>query len=116
MEKRGMIPTLIALALCPFCAHDDECESVDIQEISNDGITCFGYSPLSMPPISKKEIDALPCREPCEGCVSRKGTQANNTPHTLMDFKQSVQDKSLFLCAHENNNKRVCGGWLKAVK
>jgi len=107
----------ILLNLCPECRHGKSCMGPDVQPSAGGGITCGAYRPRPNPKavMTDSHIMALPDREPCNDCASRKGTVANGTPHTMAEFTVCVQSREPFLC-HGDGRGRVCAGWLRAVK
>lgn len=106
----------IGVFLCSECAHK-ECPGMIVARHAG-GLSCSNYRTDvdRMAKATDAEVAALPSRDPCAGCVSRAGTYARATHHTLEDYRAAVEHGGIFICAHEKSCGRVCGGWLSARK
>lgn len=86
------------------------------------GETCLSYVPVPREAISRERLEAL-ANTPeeylphvCGGCAASKGTGASVALHTQRDYRAAVRDKSEFTCHEDPENKRLCGGWCRAVQ
>ncbi|MBN9319485.1 MAG: hypothetical protein J0I28_07360 [Caulobacterales bacterium] len=84
--------------------------------------TCLSYAPIRGETISRQRLDAL-AHTPdealphvCGGCAAKKGTEASVALHTQRDYRAAVRDQSEFTCHEDPENKRLCGGWCRAVQ
>lgn len=84
--------------------------------------TCLSYAPIRAEPISRERLEAL-ARTPeealphvCGGCAAKKGSEASVALHTQRDYRAAVRDQSEFTCHEDPENKRLCGGWCRAVQ
>ena len=104
--------------LCPDCVHQKNCVEPRItEETDKSGITCMAFrAKPEAGGLSQDHIDALPDRDPCSECVTRKGTIANNQHHDTERFRQCLEDRTPFLCGHGGDTGRICGGWLAQAK
>ncbi len=84
--------------------------------------TCLSYAPIRTEPISRERLDALAHTHEehlphvCGGCAAKKGSEASVALHTQRDYRAAVQDRSEFTCHEDPENKRLCGGWCRAVQ
>lgn len=86
------------------------------------GATCLSYAPIRTEAISRERLDALArtaeaqLPHVCGGCAARKGSEASVALHTQRDYRAAVRDQSEFTCHEDPENKRLCGGWCRAVQ
>lgn len=107
----------VLISLCPGCTKRKSCDTSG-RIICVPSITCLDFEAAPDPEMqmTPAQIAALPDRDPCAECVSRKGTLANSQHHDRERLAQCIRDGEPFLCGHGRDHGRVCGGWLKAAK
>lgn len=86
------------------------------------GCTCLSYRSRPVTPLTPEQRAAL-SKTPetelphvCGGCAARKGSDASVALHTQRDYRTAVKDRSEFTCHEDPENKRLCGGWCRAVQ
>ena len=125
--------------LCGHCAHQEQCPlppaMLDFAYGRRSewpanawvtdpgaGCTCLSYAPKPVQPIPVQQLQALTATPEeqlphvCGGCAARKGSEASVALHTQRDYRAAVRDRSQFTCHEDPENKRLCGGWCRAVR
>lgn len=86
------------------------------------GCTCLSYVPKPVKRMPDEELRAIASAPEdhlphvCGGCAARKGSEASVALHTQRDYRAAVRDRSQFTCHEDPENKRLCGGWCRAVQ
>lgn len=124
--------------LCGYCRHQTQCQIVEamIAYANGDGpwpqggwvtdpgagVTCLSYEPRPRKALSRQRLRAITRTKDaslppvCEGCASRKGSEASTALHTQRDYAAAVRDQAPFVCHEDPNLQRLCGGWCRAIK
>ena len=124
--------------LCNHCVHQPQCGLPDAMMAfaygrgawpdnawvtdPGAGCTCLSYAPRPIPKMPLEQLRALAgmpeeqLPHVCGGCAARKGSEASVALHTQRDYRAGVRDTSVFTCHEDPENKRVCGGWCRAVR
>lgn len=112
-------PITIHLNLCiNDCRHGASCPGYSRGETPGGGVTCLRYEadPARLERAPDRAVMAMPDREPCADCVTRKGTWPNGTHHSTEAFRACVEHGGIFTCVHDGDGQRLCAGWLRARK
>ena len=86
------------------------------------GCTCLSYVPKPVQQISDAQLNAIAempadmLPHVCGGCAARKGSEASVALHTQRDYRAAVRERSQFTCHEDPENKRLCGGWCRALQ
>lgn len=54
----------------------------------------------------------------CDGCAFKKGTEANNAPHTVLAAIECVLKDEVFYCHKRfcpNGSEKICNGWINVM-